>query len=70
MNRVFVIVLIPSVGLFSVNCRSVYLEEKEAERQLYKYNSTSVFVVEKVAGIQKRIPPSSFNWCGSGPLSF
>ena len=70
MNRVFVIVLIPSVGLFSVNCRSVYLEEKEAERQLYKYNSTSVFVVEKAAGIQKRIPPPSFNRCGSGPLSF
>ncbi len=61
MKRIIVTFSILFLSLFSVNCRSIFIAEKETENQLYRYSSQSVYVVDKAAAIRKRfikpIPP-------------
>lgn len=66
MKWIFVAISILLLSLFSVSCKSVFIAEKETADQLFRYDDQSVFVLDKAAALQKRLPkPLNFVWCGS-----
>lgn len=65
MKRIPLTIPIILFCLFTVSCQSVFIAEETTDR-LFRYDSQSVFVLDKAAALQKRLPkPLIFVWCGN-----